>query len=240
MKITILTLFPTMFEPFKTESIIKRAIQNEIVEIEVVDIRDYSHDKHRHVDDTPYGGGAGMVIKIDVLDRAIKANKRINSKVLLMTPQGKRYDQRIAEKLATEEDIVIVCGHYEGFDERVINYVDEEISIGDYVLTGGEIAAMVVADSIIRLQKGATKEASHEDDSFSTGLLEYPQYTRPYEYDGMVVPEVLVNGNHEKIREYRLYESLKKTYLRRPDLLVNYQLTPEMEKMLAKIKKENQ
>ncbi len=238
MKITILTLFPSMFEPFRTESIIKRAIQNQIVEVDVVDIRDFSLDKHRHVDDTPYGGGAGMVIRVDVLDRAIKSVRNENSKVLLMTPQGRRYDQKLAEEFSKLDDIVIVCGHYEGFDERVLNYVDEEISIGDYVLTGGELAAMVVADSVIRLQKGATKDESHEDDSFSTGLLEYPQFTRPPLYDGFSVPEVLINGNHAKIREYRLYESLKKTYIRRPDLIEKYDLTPEMNKMLEKIKKE--
>ena len=239
MKITILTLFPNMFLPFTGESIIKRAIDNQIVEVEVVDIRDYSEEKHRHVDDTPYGGGAGMVLKVDILKRCLDANTRENSHILLMTPQGKQYNQHMAEDLSKLDDIVIMCGHYEGFDERILKYVDEEISIGDYVLTGGEIAAMAVADSIIRLLKGATRDESHEDDSFSTGLLEYPQFTRPYEFLGDKVPDVLVNGNHEHIRKYRLYESLKKTYLRRPDLLDKMELTKEMQDMLLRIKEEN-
>ena len=239
MKITILTLFPAMFLPFVGESIIKRAIDNKIVEVEIKDIRDYSLEKHRHVDDTPYCGGAGMVLKVDVLKRSLDDNRRSNSKVLLMTPQGKQYNQHMAEDLAKLDDIVIMCGHYEGFDERILKYVDEEISIGDYVLTGGEIAAMAVADSVIRLLKGATRDESHEDDSFSTGLLEYPQFTRPYEFLGDTVPDVLVNGNHELIRKYRLYESLKKTYLRRPDLLDKMDLTKEMQEMLSRIKAEN-
>lgn len=238
MKITILTLFPEMFKPFVTESIIKRAIENGIVEVKVVDIRDYSFDKHRHVDDTPYGGGAGMVIKIDVLVRAIRANQSCNTLKLLMTPQGEAYKQSRALELTNYDDIMLICGHYEGFDERILDYVDGEISIGDYVLTGGELAAMVVADSVIRLLKGATRQESHEDDSFSTGLLEYPQYTRPQEFEGKVVPFVLQNGNHEEIRKYRLKESLRKTYLRRRDLLDDYKFTKEAKAMLEDIIKE--
>lgn len=238
MKITILTLFPEMFKPFIGESIIKRAINNGICEVVVKDIRDYSNLKHNHVDDTPYGGGQGMVIRFDILHDALSDNVSDKSKVLLMTPQGKRYNQKMAEELALEEDIVILCGHYEGFDERILDYCDEEISIGDYVLTGGELAAMVISDSIIRLLKGATRDESHEDDSFSTGLLEYPQFTRPYEHLGKKVPDVLVNGNHEHIRKYRLYESLKKTYLRRPDLLEHYELSKEEALMLKDIKEK--
>lgn len=238
MKITILTLFPNMYEGFLSESIIKRAISNNICEVKIVDIRDYSHLKHRHVDDTPYGGGQGMVIRFDILHKALEANRNQNSRVLLMTPQGRRYDQKLAEQLALEEDIVIMCGHYEGFDERILDYVTDEISIGDYVLTGGELASMVISDSIIRLLDGGIRKESHDDDSFSTGLLEYPQYTRPAEYLDKKVPEVLINGNHEHIRKYRLYESLKKTYIRRRDLLDAYDFNEEEKKMLEEIKKE--
>ena len=238
MKIKILTLFKEMFIPFLETSIIKRAILNRLVEVEVIDLRQYSHDKHHHVDDTPYGGGKGMVIKVDIVKEAIDSNISSKTKVLLTSPRGKTYDQKKAIELSNEEEILIICGHYEGFDERVLNYVDEEISIGDYVLTGGELAAMVIADSIIRLQKNVLSKGSYEDDSFQTGLLEYPQFTRPYDFLGNKVPDVLVNGNHEEIRKYRLYESLKITYLRRPDLLLNYKFNDEEKKMLERIKKE--
>ena len=238
MKIKILTLFPAMFDAFKDESIIKRAIAKGVCEIEVIDIRDYSLSKHRHVDDTPCGGGQGMVLAVDVIDRCIKANKGDNSHVIMMTPQGRRYNQGIALELKEKEEIIILCGHYEGFDERIRTYVDEEISIGDFVLTGGEIPAMVISDSVIRLLDNAIKEESHQDDSFSTGLLEYPQYTRPIEYDGMRVPDVLLSGNHKNISLFRKKESLRRTYLRRPDLLENYQFTKEELKLLEEIKKE--
>ena len=238
MKITILTLFPDMFNGFLNESIIKRAIDKGIVEVNLIDFREYSLDKHHHVDDTPCGGGAGMVLRVDILDKAIKANKSNNSHVLLMSPQGKTYNQAKAYELAKLDDIMIICGHYEGFDERIRSYVDEEISIGDYVLTGGEVSAMVVSDSIIRLLDKAINEESHLDDSFSNGLLEYPQYTRPIEYDGMKVPDVLLNGNHKLINQYRLKESLRKTYLRRKDLLINREFTKEELKLLEEIKKE--
>ena len=238
MKIKILTLFPAMFDAFKDESIIKRAITKGVCEIEVIDIRDYSLSKHRHVDDTPCGGGQGMVLAVDVIDRCIKANKGDNSHVIMMTPQGRRYNQGIALELKEKEEIIILCGHYEGFDERIRTYVDEEISIGDFVLTGGEIPAMVISDSVIRLLDNAIREESHQDDSFSTGLLEYPQYTRPIEYDGMRVPDVLLSGNHKNISLFRKKESLRRTYLRRPDLLENYQFTKEELKLLEEIKKE--
>ena len=238
MKIKILTLFPAMFDAFKDESIIKRAIAKGVCEIEVIDIRDYSLSKHRHVDDTPCGGGQGMVLAVDVIDRCIKANKGDNSHVIMMTPQGRRYNQGIALELKEKEEIIILCGHYEGFDERIRTYVDEEISIGDFVLTGGEIPAMVISDSVIRLLDNAIREESHQDDSFSTGLLEYPQYTRPIEYDGMRVPDVLLSGNHKNISLFRKKESLRRTYLRRPDLLENYQFTKEELKLLEEIKKE--
>ncbi len=238
MRIKILTLFPQMFDGFKDESIIKRAIDKGVCEIETIDIRDYSLSKHRHVDDTPCGGGAGMVLQVDVIDRCIKDNCSEKSHIVMMTPQGQRYDQKTAERLAKLDELVILCGHYEGFDERIRSYVDEEISIGDFVLTGGEIPAMAISDSVIRLLDNAIRSESHEDDSFSTGLLEYPQYTRPVIYDGMSVPEVLLNGNHKLIERFRKKESLRKTYLRRPDLLENYNFTKEELIMLDEIKKE--
>ena len=239
MKIKILTLFPNMFEGILGESILKRAIESDVCSVELIDMRDYSLDKHHHVDDTPYGGGAGMVLACDVVDRAILANTTDISYKVLMTPQGRPYKQDIAKELASKEELVLICGHYEGFDERIRDYVDDEISIGDYVLTGGELAAGVVCDSVIRLLDHAIRKESSEDDSFSDGLLEYPQYTRPVEYKGKSVPEVLVNGNHKLIREYRLKESLRKTYLRRPDLLEGRELTKEEEKLLKEIKEES-
>ena len=238
MKIKIITLFPKMFEGFVSESIIKRAIEKNVCSVEIIDMRDYSLSKHRHVDDTPYGGGAGMVLACDVVDRAIKANSSDNSYKIMMTPQGNRYNQKKAEELSTKEEIVLICGHYEGFDERIRTFVDEEISVGDYVLTGGEIPSMIVADSVIRLLGQAIKQESHEDDSFSSGLLEYPQYTRPLEYNGMVVPEVLVNGNHKLINRFRRKESLRKTYLRRPDLLEKFEFTKEDKQLMNEILEE--
>ena len=238
MKIKIITLFPKMFEGFVSESIIKRAIEKNVCSVEVIDMRDYSLSKHRHVDDTPYGGGAGMVLACDVVDRAIKANSGDNSYKIMMTPQGNKYNQQKALELAGKEEIVLICGHYEGFDERIRSFVDEEISVGDYVLTGGEIPSMIVADSVIRLLGQAIKQESHEDDSFSNGLLEYPQYTRPLEYNGMIVPEVLVNGNHKLINRFRRKESLRKTYLRRPDLLEKFEFTKEDKQLMNEILEE--
>lgn len=228
-----------MFEGILGESILKRAIESGVCSVELIDMRTYSLDKHHHVDDTPYGGGAGMVLACDVVDRAIEANTAKASYKVLMTPQGRPYKQSIAHELASKEELVLICGHYEGFDERIREYVDDEISIGDYVLTGGELAAGVVCDSVIRLLDNAIRKESSEDDSFSDGLLEYPQYTRPLEYKGVSVPEVLVNGNHKLIREYRLKESLRKTYLRRPDLLKERILTKEEEKLLKEIIEES-
>ncbi|MBQ9520657.1 MAG: tRNA (guanosine(37)-N1)-methyltransferase TrmD [Acholeplasmatales bacterium] len=238
MKIKILTLFPNMFNGFLSESIIKRAIDNNLIEVEVIDYRKYSQEKHNHVDDTPYGGGAGMVIKCDVIDRAIEDNKTNKSFICLMTPQGEQFTQQMAIDLSKKDELILICGHYEGFDERVRDYVDKEISIGDYVLTGGEIPAMAISDSIIRLVDDVISEESPMDDSYINGLLEYPQYTRPYVYKGKAVPDVLISGNHKNIREYRLKESLRKTYLRRPDLLEKKELTKEEEKLLKEIKEE--
>lgn len=240
MRIKIVTLFPQMFENFKSTSVVGRAIEKGYVSIECVDFREYSLDKHHHVDDTPYGGGAGMVLRCDIIDRCLEDIKTDKSHILLMSPQGKTFNQEIANRLALEEEIIIVCGHYEGFDERIRGYVDEEISVGDFVLTGGEIPAMAISDSVIRLLDGAIRKESFTDDSFYNGLLEYPQYTRPLEYKGEVVPEVLQNGNHEHIRKYRLKEALRKTYLRRPDLLKDRNFSKEELILLDEIKEEEE
>ena len=238
MKIKILTLFPNMYNGFLSESIIKRAIDKNLVEFEIIDYRKYSNDKHNHVDDTPCGGGAGMVIRCDVIDRALKDNTNNNTYKILLTPQGDVFNQKIAFDLSKKDDIILICGHYEGFDERIRSYVDSEISIGDFVLTGGEIPAMAISDSIVRLLDDVIKEDSFMDDSFSNGLLEYPQYTRPIEYNGMKVPDVLLSGDHKKIENYRLKESLRKTYLRRKDLIDKKELSKEEKKLLDEIKKE--
>ena len=235
MKITVLTLFVEQFNSFLNTSIIKRIIDKGLVEVKVVDIRDYSLDVHRHVDDTPYGGGAGMLMKVDVLVRALKDNLNPSSYVLLTSPKAKPYKQEDAYRLSKKEDLIIVCGHYEGIDARFEDYVDENVSIGDYVLTGGELAAMVVMDSIMRLLDEGISADSLKEESYTNGLLEYPQYTRPVEFEGKEVPFVLTNGNHEEIRKYNLKMSLKETYLYRKDLLDNKTLNDEEKKMLQEI-----
>lgn len=218
MKIDILTLFPKMFDGFLSESIIKRAIQKEIVSIRVIDFRKYSLLPHHQVDDTPYGGGAGMVLRPEPLVSAIEDLRTPDSKVILLCPQGVPYKQEKAVILKNCEHIILVCGHYEGFDERIRSFVDEEISIGDYVLTGGEIPSMVIVDSVIRLLPGVINEESYEKDSFSNGLLDYPTYTKPREFRGMKVPDVLMSGDHKKIFQWREEASLKNTQKRRSDL----------------------
>lgn len=219
MRIDILTLFPNMFDGFLSESIIKRAIQNELVTINVINFRDYSTDPHKKVDDTPYGGGSGMVLKVQPIMDAVMDLKTDYTKVILLTPDGKTYNQKEAYELSKEKHIILICGHYEGFDERIRSIVDYEISIGDYVLTGGEIPSMVITDSIVRLIDGVIDENSHKNDSFNNDLLDYPTYTKPREYMGMKVPEVLLNGNHKEIEKFRLEESIKKTKEKRPDLI---------------------
>ena len=219
MKIDIVTLFPDMFKGFLNESIISRAINKELVEINIINLRDYSTDPHKRVDDYSYGGGNGMVLMPDPVFRAVDDLKRENSKVLLMTPQGKTYNQKTAYQLTKEEHLIIICGHYEGFDERIRTLADFEVSIGDYVLTGGEIASMVITDSVVRLLEGVIKEESHLNDSFNNDLLDYPVYTHPEEYRGMKVPEVLLSGHHENIKKWRLEEQIKRTKERRPDLI---------------------
>lgn len=219
MKIDILTLFPTMFDGFINESIIKRAIEKNVVEIRIHNIRDYSKDPHKKVDDYAFGGGPGMVIKCEPIFDAVEALKNDNSKVILMTPQGIPYRQEQAYELSKETHLIIICGHYEGFDERIRSLVDLEISIGDFVLTGGEIPAMAISDSIIRLLDGVIEEESHIKDSFNDNLLDYPVYTHPVSFRGMNVPEVLLSGHHANIDKWRKEEQIKRTKDRRPDLL---------------------
>ena len=239
MKFDVLTLFPEMFEPMK-QSIIGRAIEKGLLEINLVNIRDFSKDKHKKVDDTVYGGGAGMLMKPDVVYDCFKSVKSEKSKVIYLSPQGKKLCQNKVEELAKSEHLILLCGHYEGIDQRVIDkIVDEEISIGDYVLTGGEIPAMVLIDSVSRYIDGVITNESTSEESFSNeGLLEYPQYTRPEVFEGIKVPEVLQSGHHENINKWRRKEALRNTYNKRRELLDNANLTEE-DKMFLKSLKEN-
>ena len=237
MKFDVLTLFPEMFEPIK-QSIIGRAVEKDCIKINLINIRDFSKDKHKKVDDTVYGGGAGMLIKPDVVWDAYNSVKSKNSKVIYLSPQGKVLCQSKVENLAKEEHLILLCGHYEGIDQRVIDkIVDEEISIGDYILTGGEIPAMVLIDSVSRYIDGVLSDGSTEEESFSNGLLEYPQYTRPEEFQGIKVPEVLQSGHHKNIEEWRRKEAIKTTYKKRPELLKKVKLTEDELDYLEIIKK---
>lgn len=238
MRFDVLTLFPEMFEPLK-QSIIKRATEKKLVDINLVNIRDFSEDKHNKVDDTPYGGGAGMVMKPDVVDRAYQFVKTDDAKVIYLTPQGRTLNQEMVKKLSDEKHLILLCGHYEGIDQRVIDkIVDEEISIGDYVLTGGEIPAMVLIDSVSRYVDGVLSNDSISEESFSNGLLEYPQYTRPEVFDNIKVPEVLISGHHENIRIWRRKMSLRNTFYKRAELLKNIVLTDEERSYIENLKKE--
>ena len=219
MKISILTLFPSMFDGFLNESIIKRAIEKELVEFEIVNFRDFSTLNNNQVDDTPYGGGAGMVLMCEPIYRALESIKTKDSYVILLTPDGCTYNQSVARELKLKKHIILICGHYEGFDERIRSFVDTEISIGDYVLTGGEIPAMAISDSILRLIDGVITKESIEFESFSENLLDYPVYTKPRVFMDMEVPEVLLSGDHKKIADWRRQEQIKKTENRRSDLL---------------------
>ena len=237
MKIDILTLFPEMFAPLE-HSIVGKAQTKGLLEINYHNFRENA-EKARHVDDEPYGGGQGMLLRaqpiFDNFDK-IAAKK---PRVILLDPAGQQFNQSYAEDLAQEGELIFICGHYEGYDERIKTLVTDEISLGDFILTGGELAAMTIIDATVRLVPEVIgKEASHQDDSFSSGLLEYPQYTRPYEYRGMKVPDVLLSGRHENIRLWRLEQSLRKTWERRPDLLEHYQFTQEEKQLLEKIKSE--
>lgn len=220
MKIDILTLFPEMFNGVFEESIIKRAIDLKKVDINIINFRDYTKDLHNKVDDTPYGGGCGMVLMCQPIFDCINSIKTDDSIVIMLTPDGEVYKQKLAYDLSLKKHLILLCGHYEGFDERIRSICDMEISIGDYVLTGGEVPAMVMVDSIVRLIPGVIKEESHIEDSFNdNSLLDYPTYTKPRVFNGMEVPEVLLSGNHKEIEKYRLEEAVKKTRKRRPDLL---------------------
>ena len=236
MKFDVLTLFPEMFEPMK-QSIIGRAIEKGLLEINLVNIRDFSKDKHKKVDDTVYGGGAGMLMKPDVVYESFKSVKSEKSKVIYLSPQGKKLCQSKVEELAKQEHLILLCGHYEGIDQRVIDkIVDEEISIGDYVLTGGEIPAMVLIDSVSRYIDGVITGESTSEESFSSeGLLEYPQYTRPEEFEGIKVPEILQSGHHENINKWRRKEAIRVTYQKRPDLLEKVNLTEEEKKFIKEL-----
>lgn len=237
MKIDILTLFPDMFAPLE-HSIVGKAKERGLLDINYHNFRENA-EKARHVDDEPYGGGQGMLLRaqpiFDTYDKIAAKNPR----VILLDPAGRTFDQSYAEELAQENELIFICGHYEGYDERIKTLVTDEISIGDFVLTGGELAAMTMIDATVRLiPEVIGKEASHQDDSFSSGLLEYPQYTRPYDFRGMTVPDVLMSGHHKNIRRWRLEESLRKTYLRRPDLLETYDFSKEEAEILETIKRE--
>lgn len=235
MKIDILTLFPEMFDVFN-HSMIGRAQEKEILSINAVNIRDYSRDKHKKVDDYPYGGGAGMVMTPDPIINSINHLKESNKgKVIFLGPRGKTFNQEMCRELAADKELIFLCGHYEGMDERIYNYVDMEISLGDFVLTGGEMACIPVVDAIARMIPGVLScEESYEEESFYNGLLEYPQYTRPFSYEGMEVPEVLMSGHHENIRKWRRLQSLLITKERRPDLYKEIVLTKEDKKLLEK------
>ncbi|WP_315077030.1 tRNA (guanosine(37)-N1)-methyltransferase TrmD [uncultured Clostridium sp.] len=235
MKISILTLFPEMFSIFN-HSIIGRAKENNIIELELLNIRDYTLDKHKKVDDYPYGGGAGMVMAPQpIVDTIRKAKENNKGKVVFLGPRGKTFNQKMAMDLSKEENLIFLCGHYEGIDQRVYKHIDVEVSLGDFILTGGEMAAIPVIDSILRLIPGVLgKEESFMEESFSDDLLEYPQYTRPYEFEGECVPEILLSGHHENIRKWRRLQSLNLTKKRRPDLYKNVTLTKEDKKLLGR------
>lgn len=245
MRIDVLTLFPDMVKGPLSESIIGKAIEKNLLDVEVTDFRDYTDDKQNHVDDYPYGGGAGMLLQVQPIltayaDTVAKtADQYPTGKVILVDPAGRKFDQQVAQELSQEEHLTFICGHYEGYDERIRSIVTDEISLGDFVLTGGELPAMVMIDAAVRLLPEVLgNQESAPSDSFSNGLLEYPQYTRPPEYQGMKVPEVLMNGNHKLIADWREKESLRRTYLRRPDLLEQIELTTKQRHLLSDIKIE--
>ncbi|AVP36896.1 tRNA (guanosine(37)-N1)-methyltransferase TrmD [Staphylococcus felis] len=235
MRIDYLTLFPEMFDGVLNQSILKRAREKGLLDTKVINFREYANNKHHQVDDYPYGGGQGMVLKPEPIFNAMDTiQKTDQTRVILMTPQGQPFNQKLAESLSKAEHLVFICGHYEGYDERIrTELVTDEISVGDYVLTGGELPAMVMTDAIVRLiPEVLSNQMSHEDDSFSSGLLEYPQYTRPREFKGMSVPDVLLSGDHQRIETWRHEQSLLRTLKKRPDLLDTYPLTEEDKKYI--------
>ena len=237
MKINVLTLFPDMFTPLTT-SMLGRGLDDGKWQLNLVNFRDFTTDIHHHVDDSPYGGGAGMVLQIMPIKKALDSIKN-KGKVIITAPQGKTFNQKMAQDWSQAENLTFICGHYEGFDQRVYDLADEIVSIGDYVLTGGELPTMSMIDATVRLIPGILgNDASPVEESFAHGLLEYPQYTRPENFQGMKVPAILTSGNHQKIAQWRHKEALRATYLRRPDLLEQHALSAEEEKMLAEIKRE--
>ena len=240
MKIDVLTLFPEFVSSLSNWSIIGRAVEGNLLDIGYVNIRDYSKNKHKKVDDYTYGGGSGMIMTPEPIVDAIDSVKTKNSRVIYLSPQGKKLNQDIVNMLSNEEHLILLCGHYEGIDNRIIeNNIHDEISIGDYVLTGGEIPAMVLIDAVSRLLPGVlSSEESYLEESHYNGILEYPQYTRPYDFRGLKVPDILLSGNHEEIKKWRHYESLKSTYLKRPDLLNDLELSSEDKEMLQSIEDE--
>lgn len=235
----VLTLFPGMFDVFN-HSIIKRAREKGIIDINPINIRDYTNDKHKKVDDYPYGGGYGMVMQAEPVYNTMDAVVNLRGKkpyTIMLSPRGQKFNQSIAKELSSMDNIAMICGHYEGIDERIMPLVDREISIGDFVLTGGELACMVIIDAVSRLIPGVlSTNESYEEESFYSGLLEYPQYTRPEEFRDMRVPDVLLSGHHENIKKWRRYQSLKITMERRPDMLKDFNFTKEDKKILAEIK----
>lgn len=240
MKIDVLTLFPNMFQALN-ESMIGKAQEKGIITLNTHDFREYSQNKHHHVDDYPYGGGAGMLLQVEPIDRCLDdvVNNREKARIVLLDPAGVPFTQKMAESFAKEEELIFICGHYEGYDERIRDLVTDEVSLGDYVLTGGELGAMTMIDATVRLlPKVLGNDESAVTDSHSTGLLEHPQYTRPADYKGKKVPDILMSGNHEKIRQWKVKESLRRTYLRRPDMLENYVLNDEEKQLLDEIKQE--
>lgn len=239
MKIDIITIFPEFFDPFLRTSIIKRGIEDGFIDIKTHQLRDYSSLKHNRIDDTPYGGGAGMLMMFPPFYEAIKTLKNTETHIIMTSPQGKLFNQQKAIELAKKKHIIILCGHYEGIDARVEDLIDEEISIGDYVLTGGEMPAMIISDAISRLVPGVIHEDSSETDSLQKGWLKYPQYTKPESYEGYSVPEILLSGHHLNIEKWRKEQSVRRTLVKRPDLVSTIKLSKEEKKLIEKVSHEN-
>ena len=244
MRISVLTMFPQMFDSFLQGPVVQRAVRKGILEIRIVDIKEFAPGSFRHIDDSPFGGGAGMVMRCQPVIDALRSVQESGGKHCQNASEGdkaaagRRFDQKTARRYAGLDHLILICGHYEGMDERIYRHVDEQISLGDYILTGGEIAAMAVSDAVIRLLPGAIRGESTSEESFENGLLEYPQYTQPAVYEGEAVPEVLLSGNHEKIRRWRLKESLRKTLELRPDLTEGREFSDEEKELLEEIQKE--
>lgn len=240
VNITVLTMVPDQFESFMNAPLIHRAIQKNTLHLSIQDIREYAGGSFRHIDDSPYGGGAGMILKCEPVFSCLDTLRKETSHLIAFTPSGKPYTQKKARELSKMEDLILLCGHFEGFDERILEEADEEISLGDYILSSGELPAMVLIDSLVRLLDGTIRRESTEEESFENGLLEYPQYTKPRSFRGKDVPEVLLSGHAEQIRKWKLKESLRKTMARRPDLLKNRTLTPEEVKLMEEIENETE